>query len=99
MSVEIADDQDIGGGEVEDGVEIGAVVARARRLRRDVDVDDRDGGGVREEGDGLNFRCVVELVEMVDVDVDVGDGVVDQKSEATAPAKATVFGDAGEARK
>ena len=56
MGVEITKDKSVGFGEGEDGVEVRRVVRRARRSRRDVDVEDVERSGVVEDRDGKDFE-------------------------------------------
>ena len=64
MGVEITKDKSVGFGEGEDGVEVRRVVRRARRSRRDVDVEDVERSGVVEDRDGEDFEDRMDVVCM-----------------------------------
>ena len=98
MRIKIAEDEQIRRDDVEEDVEVRLEVAWTRRSRRDVDVEECERRRVREDGDGLQLRSGVVLSEGGDVDVDEGNGVMDEEGDPAAPTPGTVLDDVGESR-
>ena len=69
----------------------------AGRSWRNVDVDD-DGWAIGEDdGDGLKFGVGVVGVEVLEIDVVVGDGVVDEEEKTTSTISGAIPANHGEA--
>ena len=76
--------------EVEKRVDVEGIAGGARGGGRDVGVDDVGWVVFDEDGDAEEFDVGVVGVDAAEIEVGVGDGVVDEEEEATATVGAAV---------
>ena len=93
MSVEVANDDSVAVRVVEEKVEVGFVVWRARRRGRDVHVVNIDGGVVEVDLGGDNLDSVVSSEYVGDVDRRKLEVVADKESNAASTTRRPITAD------